>query len=49
MPPFKQTNKQNRRKFEFGQDKQFIEKNVNFNDFKEFRGFSNYDFDVIRE
>ena len=50
VPPFKQTNKQNRTKFEFEKDKYFIEKCV---DFQEFRGFSNlernFDFDVIRE
>ena len=36
----KQTNKQNRTNFEFEKDKQFIEKWV---DFYEFRGFSNFE------
>ena len=49
-PSNKQTNKQNRTKFKFEKDQQFIEKWV---DFYEFRGVSSFerkfDFDVISE
>ena len=48
VPPFKQTYKQNRTKFEFEKHKQFLENCI---DLKEFTGFSNLErnLDVISE